>query len=210
MVTLLPKEKDEHMNKILKLTLILGIIGAISGGALAAVYKVTGPVISAQDAKTLQIGLSEVFPGDYQFERLDEELELSDSVVQINDAYIVKFNEEIVGLVLQATSPGSQAPIKLLVGIKKDGTVSGVKILESLETPGLGANASNSDYYVEKENKITFLGQFKGKKISDNFVPKEDVIAITGATITSAAVANGVKAAGRVAHNYFKEKEGSE
>lgn len=198
------------MNKILKLTLILGIIGAISGGALAAVYKVTGPVISAQDAKTLQVGLSEVFPGDYQFERLNEEFELSDPVVQIDDAYIVKSNEESVGLVLQVTSPGSQAPIKLLVGTKKDGTVSGVKILESLETPGLGANAANPNYYVEKENKITFLGQFKGKKFSDNFIPKEDVIAITGATITSAAVAKGVKVAGKVAHNYFKEKEGSE
>ncbi|MCD6107345.1 MAG: RnfABCDGE type electron transport complex subunit G [Caldisericaceae bacterium] len=197
------------MNKILKLTLILGVVGAISGGALAAVYKVTGPVISAQDAKTLQAGLSEVFPGDYQFEGIDEEFELSDSVVKIDDAYIVKSNGGIIGLVLQVTSPGSQAPIKLLVGTKKDGTVSGVKILESLETPGLGANASNSDYYVEKENKITFLGQFKGKKFSDNFVPKEDVIAITGATITSTAVARGVKVAGRVAHNYFKEKEGS-
>ncbi|RLD20467.1 MAG: electron transporter RnfG [Caldiserica bacterium] len=197
------------MNKILKLTLILGVVGAISGGALATVYKVTGPVISAQDAKTLQAGLSEVFPGDYQFEGLNEEFELSDSVVKIDDAYIVKSNGGIIGLVLQVTSPGSQAPIKLLVGTKKDGTVSGVKILESLETPGLGANASNSDYYVEKENKITFLGQFKGKKFSDNFVPKEDVIAITGATITSTAVARGVKVAGRVAHNYFKEKEGS-
>ncbi|MEA3313696.1 MAG: FMN-binding protein [Caldisericota bacterium] len=198
------------MNKILKLTLILGIIGAISGGALAAVYKVTGPVIRAQDAKTLQVGLSEVFPGDYQFERLNEEFELPDPVVQIDGAYIVKSNKGIVGLVLQVTSPGSQAPIKMLVGTKKDRTVSGVKILESLETPGLGANASNPDYYVDKENKLSFLDQFKGKKISDNFIPKEDVIAITGATITSDAIAKGVKAAGKVTHNYFKEMEGPE
>ncbi len=198
------------MNKILKLTLILGVIGAISGGALAAVYEVTGPVISAQDARILQSGLSEVFPGDYQFEKLNETSGLTDSAVQIDDVYIVKSGEEIIGLVLQVTSPGSQAPIKMLVGARKDGTISGVKILESLETPGLGANASNPDYYVDKENKLSFLGQFKGKKCSDNFVPKEDVIAVTGATITSDAIAKGVKAAGKVAHNYFKEMKGPE
>jgi len=197
------------MNKIIKLALVLGIIGALSGAALAGVYKFTAPVIRAQDAKELQDGLSEVFPGNYKFEKLEEKLKSPDPAIQIIGAYAVKSVGSTIGAILKVSSPGDQAPIVMLVGVNKDGTISGVKILESLETAGLGANASNPHYYVNKEKKITFLDQFKNKKITDDFVPKKDVIAITGATITSTAVSKGVRIAGQVAYNYLGREGGS-
>ena len=97
----------------------------------------------------------------------------------------------------------------MLIGVNKNGTINGVKILKSLETPGLGANANNPKYYVNKGKKITFLDQFKGKKISDPFVPKKDVIALTGATITSTAVSKAVKAVGSAAYEYMSKEAGS-
>ncbi len=197
------------MNKIVKLALVLGIVGAISGGTLAGVYKFTEPVIEAQDTKKLQAGLSEVFPGNYKFEKLETKFKSPDPAIQISNAYTVKSGKNVVGVILRVSSPGDQAPIVMLVGVNKDGKISGVKILQSLETPGLGANASNPHYYVNKAKKITFLDQFKNKKVTDPFVPKKDVIAITGATITSTAVSKGVKAAGEAAYNYFKKGGGS-
>lgn len=197
------------MNKIMKLALVLGIIGLISGGTLAGVYNFTEPVIEAQDAKKLQAGLSEVFPGNYEFKKLEIKLKSPDPAVQISDVYAVKSGKNVIGAILKVSSPGDQAPIVMLVGVKKDGRISGVKILQSLETPGLGANASNPHYYVNKAKKITFLDQFKNKKVTDPFVPKKDVIAITGATITSTAVSKGVKAAGEAAYSYFKKGGGS-
>jgi electron transport complex protein RnfG len=80
---------------------------------------------------------------------------------------------------------GFNGPITILVGIGTDGRISGAKILEHTDTPGLGANAASPGYFVDKAAGLTFMGQYAGKSVTDRFEPKNDVIAITAATITS-------------------------
>jgi len=196
------------MKSVVKFAITLGLIAAITGFALAIVYQITKPIIEAQDLKALQQGLSEIFPGDYEFVKLDKPISSADPSVQITESYLVKnkSTQKNVGIVARVVVPGSQAPIEMLVGIKSDGTVSGVKILKLNETAGLGANADNPKYYVDKKNKITFLGQFIGKNVEkDKLIPKEDIIAMSGATITSRAISTGVKVAGQAIVSYLKE-----
>jgi electron transport complex protein RnfG len=194
------------MKSVLKFALTLGILGIIVGLSLAVVYRITLPVISSQDLKDLNEGLETVFPGQNTFTKINEQLKSPDQSVTIGDSYLVKSNNEVIGLVVTVTSPGSQAPIQMLVGVKGDGTINGVKILSMSETPGMGANADNPNYYVNKEKKLTFLGQFIGKNaVTESLIPKQDIIAMTGATITSNAVSKGVKIAGEAAYNYLKE-----
>jgi len=196
------------MKSVVKFAITLGLIAAITGFALAIVYQITKPIIEAQDLKALEQGLSEIFPGDYEFVKLDKPISSKDPSVQITESYLVKdkSTQKNVGMVARVVVPGSQAPIEMLVGIKSDGTVSGVKILKLNETAGLGANADNPKYYVDKKNKITFLGQFIGKNVEkDKLIPKEDIIAMSGATITSRAISTGVKVAGQAIVSYLKE-----
>ncbi len=194
------------MKSLFKFTLTLGILGIIIGLSLAMVYRITLPVINSQDLKALNEGFASVFPGTNTFEKINEMLKSTDQTIAIGDCYEVKNDGNLIGLIVTVSSPGSQAPINMLVGVKKDGTISGVKILSLSETPGLGANADNPNYFVNKEKRITFLGQFTGKNVAkDPLVAKQDVIAITGATITSNAVSKGVKIAGTVGYNYLKE-----
>jgi len=89
------------------------------------------------------------------------------------------------GRAIAVDPAGYSGPIEMLVGIGDDGRVKGVKILKISETPGLGLNADNS----------RFLSQFKGKTVDDKLKAKFDVQAITGATITTQAVADGVREA---------------
>ncbi|MGC8788987.1 MAG: FMN-binding protein [Caldisericum sp.] len=195
-------------NNVFKFAVTLGLISAITGLALAVVFQITKPIIAAQDAKALERGLSEVFPGNYEFIKLDKPIQSSDQSVTINESFLVKdkASGKNIGMVVKVVVPGSQAPIEMLVGVKSDGTVSGVKILKMNETAGLGSNADNPKYYVNKKDKITFLGQFINKNvIKDKLVPKEDIIAMTGATITSTAVSKGVKVAGEAIVSYLKE-----
>jgi electron transport complex protein RnfG len=84
-----------------------------------------------------------------------------------------------------------------------------VKILEHQDTPGLGANAASPTYYVDKAAKLTFYGKFAGKPVSDPFVAKEDVAAITASTITSRAVSSVVKAAGTAAAVWLDAQNGA-
>lgn len=196
------------MKSVVKFAITLGLIAAITGFALAVVYQITKPIIEAQDLKALQQGLSEIFPGNYEFVKLDKPISSGDPSIQITESYLVKdkSTQKNVGMVARVVVPGSQAPIEMLVGIKSDGTVSGVKILKLNETAGLGANADNPKYYVDKKNKITFLGQFIGKNVEkDKLIPKEDIIAMSGATITSRAISTGVKVAGQAIVSYLKE-----
>jgi electron transport complex protein RnfG len=193
------------MKSIFKFSITLGTIGVITGIVLAGVYKITLPIIQTQDAKALSEGLAQIFPGENNFERLNKSLSSPDQTITIGDCYVVKNGNSVAGLIVTVASPGSQAAIKMLVGVEKDGTIKGVKILSISETPGLGANADNPTYFVNRDKKITFLDQFTGKNASkDPLIPKQDIIAMTGATITSNAVSKGVKIAGEVGYNYLK------
>jgi len=85
--------------------------------------------------------------------------------------------------------------------------IAGVKILGHSDTPGLGANAASPKYFVDRARGITFYSQFAGKKTSDPFEVKNDVIAITASTITSRAVSASVKAAALAATAWFEKSD---
>ena len=89
------------------------------------------------------------------------------------------------GYVVQVAPSGFGGAMDIMVGVNNDGTCSGVSIISHAETSGLGANA-------EQES---FRSQFVGK--SNVAVSKDggDIAALTGATITSRAVCDGVNAA---------------
>ena len=84
----------------------------------------------------------------------------------------------------------------MLVGVDPELRVKGMKILSQRETPGLGTN-------VEKPK---FQKQFIGKGMKDAIEPKKDIDAITGATISSRAVCEGVKTVLRDSEQYRKVK----
>ena len=95
------------------------------------------------------------------------------------------------GYVITVTAKdGSQANITFSVGITKEGTVNGYSITSIAETPGLGDKAKNEE----------FSSQFQGKQADVFNVVKSapasesEIESISGATITSKAMTNGVNA----------------
>ena len=90
--------------------------------------------------------------------------------------------------VVEAQVSGSQSTITLAVGVDKaTGTTTGISIIKSGETSGLGSKASTPE----------FKDQFPGKDAGAVLITKEggEVNAITGATITSKAVTHTAAAA---------------
>ena len=97
----------------------------------------------------------------------------------------------VLGYVITVTAKdASQANITFSVGITNDGTVNGYSITSIAETPGLGDKAKNEE----------FSGQFAGKQADSFTVVKQapasdsEIESISGATITSRAMTNGVNA----------------
>lgn len=111
-------------------------------------------------------------------------------------AEAVLAGQEGTALKTQVKSYGGK--LEMMVGISPDGKILGVKILSHSDTPGLGTQPMESDY----------LAQYAGLDVLSGNHIKDDtqVDAVTGATISSNAIYQGVKQA--LAD--FKEKGGSQ
>lgn len=159
-----------------QLVVTLFAISAICAVLLGLVNSITaGPIKVATQAKT-EAAMEAVLPADsYTEVEYTGGDPLVSKVYQAGDA----------GYVVQVAPSGFGGVLDVMVGVNADGTCSGVSIISHSETSGLGANATKED----------FRSQFVGK--SNVAVTKDggDIAALTGATITSRAVCDGVNAA---------------
>ena len=96
-----------------------------------------------------------------------------------------------IGYVLTVTDhEGYGGDIQFAMGVKADGTLNGISFLSIGETAGLGMKATQD----------SFKNQFSGKKVDKFTYTKngasadDEIDAISGATITTNAVTNGVNA----------------
>lgn len=180
---------------ILKLGLILALFAVGACVALAMVHTVTRPTIEGHEARNLEASLKEIFPEAEAFESLDGAIDSGLPGVAITGAWKASKGGATLGLAIRTRGKSYSGEAAMLVGVRTDRRLSGVRILSLSDTPGLGANAMNPTYFVEKSSKTTFPGQFKDKPVSDPFEVKNDVSAITASTITSKALTDMAKAA---------------
>jgi electron transport complex protein RnfG len=187
---------------MLKLGFVLAIFATAACVMLAFVYTGTSAIIEQRQVADLQAAQKEIFPDADTFEPITD-IESPDASVTIQNAYKAIRGGEPVGVVLRLSRASYGGPIIILTGVSVDGIITGVKIMEHSDTPGLGANAASPSYFVDRDNKITFYGQFAGKSVHEPFEVKGDVAAITASTITSRAVALAVKAASIAVTSWF-------
>lgn len=197
------------MKNMLKLGLVLAAYATAACVGLAFVYAGTEKVIAERQKSDLQAALKDLFPTADSFEEIDGAFQSPDDSVSFRNEYLARSGGGAMGVVVRAVGASYGGSITVLIGVGSDEKIEGVKVLETSDTPGLGANAVNPAYYVDKASKTTFVGQFKGKSITDPFEVKGDVIAITASTITSKAVTGTVKAAGSAASQWLAANGGS-
>ncbi len=186
--------------KIVHDALILTAFTLVLGFVLGLVYEITKEPIAAADAATAQAAYQQVFEDAASFEEyadfdkdaaasLMEENGYSDEITGVQVAKDGSGSE--LGYVITVTAKdGSQANITFSVGIQNDGTVNGYSITSISETPGLGDKAKNEEFYSQFQGKqVDSFGVVKSAPASDS-----EIEAISGATITSKAMTNGVNA----------------
>jgi electron transport complex protein RnfG len=195
------------MKQYARLGLILAAFSVIACVGLAFVYAGTKDQIAANQGKQLNESLKAIFPEAAEFKNLADmgaELKLPGDSKLISAFEAMKDGLPL-GLAIQASGPSYGGPVTLLVGVGIDRRITGVRILSSLDTPGLGLNATNPSYYVDKKNRTTFPGQFTGKPTTDPFVVKQDVAAITASTISSKAITTVIKASADAGQSWLEQ-----
>ena len=189
---------------MIKNALILFAITLVAGVLLGVVYQVTKEPIAYQEKLAQDKANQSVFAAAATFN--DAEIDetgapqagaafpgvTSESVKEAVDA-----SGAALGYVIQVSSKGYGDFITYTVGITNDGNVNGISIISIAETPGLGMNAEKVlvPQFVDKNAQQ--FSVVKNGKMTDSATQIE---AISGATITSRAVTNGVNAA----VNYFE------
>ena len=201
-------------NKIVKDTLALTVITLVSGLLLGLVNDITAGPIASQQAKEKEEAYKAVFADAASFETvtsgedtdlesyLDENGFKAQNIAEVMLAKDDQGNELGYAFTV-TTSEGYGGDIQFAMGVQDDGTLNGISILSISETAGLGMRATTDD----------FKNQFKDKNVEKFTYTKtgatsdDEIDALSGATITTNAMTNGVNA-GLAAVRY--EKGGSQ
>lgn len=176
------------MKEIIRLGLILFLIGSIAAGGLAFTYETTIDQILYQRELADTIARQDVFPEADSFEKIAAEKFAKFENKAIIDVYYAKSGDEVVGYVVKTKPSGFSGTIDVTTGVTLDGIVTGVRIGNNQETPGLGAKSMLPEFYGGY-NGLSILSTIGVNKISPG---ENEILAISGATITSKAVTDGV------------------
>ena len=205
------------MKDIFRFAFILFVVNLVAASILAGTYNLTKSRIQKQESIIQEHALKQVMP-----ETVGDRIEPVKSGAAIKYWKVFKGdNPEPKGYIYVAKKYGYSSAIETMVGIKKDGTITGVRILSQIETPGLGAkiieifstrtlfNFLKEIFAKEKRPKEMalpyFTEQFTNRNIKEIELSKAGIHAITGATISSRAVLDSVKLKGlEILNNYDK------
>ena len=162
--------------------LLLGVSSLTSG-----MYLDNARTLHLKDLQTLLPGATEFTVEPYDGE----------------DANIISVHKADIGYVIETNTYGYAGPITVLVGVNKDGKVTGLVVRDLEETPGLGANALNdADFLAQFLNKAGSFAigtagadAFSGATGEEVTGEETYVDGITGATVTSKAIARCVNSA---------------
>jgi electron transport complex protein RnfG len=111
----------------------------------------------------------------------------------LDSIYPVSVNGQSAGYAIKVVSSGSQGSIEMMVGVDGDNTVTGVSIVSNSETSGIGSKVMDNEPLT---SGVGVLDQFVGKSAADGTLTVgSNVVAISGATVSSKGVTAGVNAA---------------
>nr|VFK54868.1 MAG: electron transport complex protein RnfG [Candidatus Kentron sp. TUN] len=179
----------------LRLIFTLTLAGLFSGLAIVGIYDVTLPRITANKAHALQTAVFKVLPDVVTFQEIgyrNGNLFVQEIHTPEVESVYAGFDEEdhLVGYAIPGEGPGFQDTIKLLYGYRPDqGKITGMEILESRETPGLGDKIYKDLDFVASFQGLRSDPAIRAVKKSAKSASNE-IDAITGATISSVAVIN--------------------
>lgn len=187
-------------NKIAKNAMILTVITLISGLLLGLVYEITKEPIATAQNNAKQKAYKEVFKDAETFdEYTDFDAKAAEKAVAdagyssdtIDEVVVANAGGEAAGYVITVTShEGYGGDIQFTMGVKNDGTMNGISILSIGETAGLGMKATTPEF--QKQFKDKQVGKFEYTKTGAS--SDDQIDALSGATITTNAMTNGVNA----------------
>ena len=165
---------------VVRMIVALALVGAISAASLVFVYKYSIPKIRVNTRRATEEAIKDIFPGTAKIDKTGKN----------GDIFKVTGGKgDLMGYAFIAEGNGYQGEIQLICGVDPKMTkMHGMAVLESQETPGLGAEIA-SDHFRAQFNGLSITHPIEYVKNEKPTQPYQ-IEAITGATISSRAVVN--------------------
>jgi electron transport complex protein RnfG len=189
---------SEHKQKTWQLPLILAVVTGLTTGLLMLSHELTADAIAAQQQAKKLASLQRLIPA----ELVDNDV-LADAVTifeaerlghrHAESMYLGRQQGDILFWAVPVTARnGYSGDIDLLVGVRKDGSITAVEIISHRETPGLGdlIERRKSDWlqqFPDTSFEAPDESRWKVKKDGGAFDQ------ITAATITPRAVVGAIR-----------------
>lgn len=172
------------------------VAGAASGLVLVSIYLGTLPMIERNRARALERAVLNVLPGATSFKPLVLQegalIEPGERPVPPEEGQTVYrgFDDQgrSTGVAIPAEGAGYADTVKVIYGLDpRQGTVVGLEVLESRETPGLGDKIIYDEAWLRNFEALQVKPEITLVKQGEKTSPHQ-VEGISGATISSKAV----------------------
>lgn len=182
---------------ILKVAGTLTVIALVVAALLGVVNNVTKDKIAEQDAENTRIAMSAVAPEGSEF---GDKMDISDAVAaaasaqggKIVEMYPMTNGGADAGYVVKVSASGSQGTITMMVGVDANKAITGISVISHSETSGIGTKVVGNEPNSAGE---PVLDQFIGMSGSGSLVVGKNVIAVSGATVSTNGITMGANAA---------------
>lgn len=192
-----------------KNSLLLGAFALVTAGVLAGTFQLTRDQIATAERAAAQRALFEVVPRDrHDNDLLEDTLPVPEAAREQlglrspDEIHLARQGDDVVAVIVPAIArDGYSGDIRMIVGINRDGSVAGVRVVAHRETPGLGdkVDLKRDDWILD----------FDGRSLEDPEPSRWQVRRdggefdqFTGATITPRAVVRQVRRTLEFAEDY--------
>ena len=189
------------MRSTVMLVVVLTLVCLISALALALVNSITEDRIAEQKRLAELRAVSEALPRD----SVNYDNDPSKDVIAVTQwktkdgtpkrVFLGKKGGNVVGVAFTSAGEGYGGYITIMMGVDLAGKLTGIQILEHLETPGLGANIESAelfrDQFKGKYRQGSPTGKLKvvkGEEADDSW----EIEALTGATVSPTGVVQAI------------------
>lgn len=183
-----------------RLILTLGGFGALAGLLIVVAFTATQPRIRANKAAALAAAIDEVLGAPDRYDTLyvvgdslSPTLPAGTSADEAEPVYYGYHGTTAIGFAVIADGPGFQDRIRLIFGYEPSSKhLLGMKVLESKETPGLGDKITKDTTFISQFARVE--GPVVGVRAGQEKGNPNEIVMITGATISSRAVVRAINA----------------
>lgn len=179
---------------------------AVSASALSLTYAATHERIVAQEKAAEERALREVLASAETFDGLEEDIVAAAAAAAgetpVGGIYRASDSAgKPVGWAVRCAPRGYGGPIQMVIGLDRNGKVTGASVITQNETPGLGTKVIED---------AAFMKQFVGWDAVEIDRAAKGFDAISGATKSSNGIRKGVVAAGHVYDEVLADLDVSE